>query len=219
MSPVITEVQLQKRGVVAVSIDGDDEPTLLPVDTVALHRLREGDHLPPDEWRAVSSEGRRLLAVRKALEILARAQKTEHELRTSLARTFEPDAVEGAVERMASLGYLNDEAWAKNYVASGRAAERGRALLRHELGKHGVPDPLVVTAIEEHDDRAAAIAAATKRMRSLRRLDEAKRSKRLYDFLRRRGFSSSIARDAMSEVLRNAEANDASDAEELDPLD
>lgn len=219
MSPVITEVQLQKRGVVAVSIDGDDAPTLLPVDTVALHRLREGDHLPPEEWRAVASEGRRLLAVRKALEILARAQKTEHELRTALTREFEPDAVEGAVERMASLGYLNDEAWAKNYVASGRAAERGRALLRHELGQHGVPDPLVVTTIEEHDDRAAAVAAASKRMRALRRLDEAKRSKRLYDFLRRRGFSSSVARDAMAEVLASAEASEGGESEDLDLLD
>ncbi|MEX2032412.1 MAG: regulatory protein RecX, partial [Dehalococcoidia bacterium] len=191
------------------------QPTLLPVDTVVLHHLREGNHLPPEEWRAVTAEGQQLLAVRKALEILARRQKTEHELRTALARSFDATAIEAAVERMRSLGYLNDEAWARNYVASGRAAERGRALLRHELGQHGVPDPLVVTAIEEHDDRAAALAAARKRMRSLRHLDESKRSKRLYDFLRRRGFSSSISRDAMTDVLAADETLDG--LEDADP--
>jgi len=205
MSPLITEVVIKKRGVVAVSLDGDDEPVILPVDTAALHRLREGTHLPPEQWREVATEGRRLLAIRKALEILARGQKTERELRNSLARSFEPEAIDAAVERMSGLGYLNDTAWAQSYVASTRAAARGRTLLRHELGLRGVADPIAVAAVEEHDDHAAAREAASKRMRSLRRVPEPKRSQRLFDFLRRRGFSSAIARDAMIEATRALE--------------
>lgn len=211
MSPLIVDVQVKKRGVVAVSLDGDDQPVLLPVDTVVLHHLKEGLHLPPGEWRDVTSEGQRLLAVRKALEILSRRQRTERELSTALARSFEPEVVAHAVERMRSLGYLNDESWAKSYVASPRAADRGRAMLKHELGLRGIADPVAVAAVATHDDAAAAAEAARKRARSLRRIDEPRRTRRLYDFLRRRGFADGIAREAASVALRDLDAGDGSE--------
>lgn len=204
MSPVIVEVQVKKNGVAAVAVDGDD-PIDLPLETVVLHHLREGVHLPPDRWAEVTSEGRRLIAVRKALELLSRKQRTERELRTALARSFLPDEVDHAVERMRGLGYLDDQAWAKNYVAGPRASGRGRALLKHELGQRGVPDRVAQSAVAEHDDRSAAREAAAKRARSLRSVEEPRRSRRLYDFLRRRGFSDSIAREAMAEALAASE--------------
>ncbi|MGE3960409.1 MAG: regulatory protein RecX [Dehalococcoidia bacterium] len=201
--PVIVEVQVKRNGVAAVSI-GSDDPVVLPLETVVLHHLREGVHLPTDQWSEVHSEGRRLLAVRKALELLSRKQRTEKELATGLARSFLPDEVEHAVERMRGLGYLDDGAWAKNYVSGPRATGRGRALLKHELGQRGVPDALAQDAIAEHDDRSAALEAASKRVRSLRSVEEPKRSRRLYDFLRRRGFSDTVARDAMKAALADA---------------
>ena len=210
MSPLIAEVQVKpKRGVAAVSIDGGDQPIELPLDTVVLHHLREGAHFPPEEWRALLSEGRRLLAVRKALAVLAQRHKTERELATTLARSFEPDEVEHAVARMRSLGSLDDEAWAKSYVASPRAADRGRRLLRHELGQRGVAEAVAASAVAQHDDVAAAREAARKRARSLRRVDEPARTRRLYDFLRRRGFSDGIAREAARQALAEAKADGA----------
>lgn len=215
MSPVIVEVQVQKNGVAAVSIDGED-PVVLPLETVVLHHLREGAHLPPDQWSEAQSQGRRLLAVRKALELLSRKHRTERELRTALARSFEPDEVEHASDRMRSLGYLDDRAWAKNYVSGPRSTGRGRALLKHELGQRGVPDEVAQTAIAEHDDRAAARAAAVKRARSLRNVEEPKRSRRLYDFLRRRGFADPVAREAMTAALSDSDSPGDSDVEDLD---
>lgn len=209
MSPVIIEVQVKKRGVAAVSIDGGDEPVVLPLDTVVLHHLREGNHLSPDEWRTATGEGRRLLAVRQALDLLARRHRTERELSSALARSFEPDAVTHAVKRMRTLGYLDDAAWARSYVASPRAADRGRAMLRHELGQRGIADPIVVEAVATHDDASAAGEAARKRARSLRRIDEPKRTRRLYDFLRRRGFADSVAREAAATALRDLDTGEA----------
>ena len=208
--PVIVEVQVKKNGVAAVSIDGDD-PVVLPLETVVLHHLREGVHFPPDQWSEVQSEGRKLLAIRKALELLSRKHRTERELGTALARSFLSDEVEHAVERMRSLGYLDDRAWAKNYVSGPRATGRGRALLKHELNQRGVADEFAQAAIAEHDDRAAALEAARKRARSLRSVEEPKRTRRLYDFLRRRGFSDSVAREAMQAALADVPEGDAED--------
>ncbi|MCK9485795.1 MAG: recombination regulator RecX [Dehalococcoidia bacterium] len=197
---------MKRRGVAAVSIDGGDEPVLLPLDTVILHHLREGNHLSPEEWRTATDEGRRLLAVRKALDLVARRHRTERELTRALARLFEADFVSHAVERMRTLGYLDDAVWAKTYVESPRAADRGRAMLKHELGQRGIADPIVVAAVASHDDAAAAVEAARKRARALRRVEEPKRSRRLYDFLRRRGFADGIARDATAGALRDLDA-------------
>lgn len=217
MSPVIVEVQVKKNGVAAVSIDSDD-PVLLPLETVILHHLREGNHLPPEDWSEAYSHGRRMLAVRKALDLLSRRHRTVRELGTALGKSFGLEEVEHAVERMRSLGYLDDGAWAANYVSGPRATGRGRRLLKHELGQHGVPDNLAQEAVAEHDDRAAAHEAALKRARSLRTTEEPKRSRRLYDFLLRRGFSSNVARDAMTAALAQLDESAASSADAPDEV-
>jgi regulatory protein len=213
VSPVIVEVQVKKNGVAAVSNDSDD-PVVLPLETVVLHHLREGVHLPREEWAEAFSHGRRLLAIRKALDLLSRRHRTVRELATALGRSFGPEEVEHAVERMRSLGYLDDGAWATNYVAGPRAVGRGRRLLKHELGQHGVPDNLAQVAVADHDDRGAAHEAAAKRARSLRSTEEPKRSRRLYDFLLRRGFSSNVARDAMTAALADLDAAEGRFAED-----
>lgn len=199
MSPLIADVQV-KKAIATVTIDGGDEPVALPVDTAFLHNLRAGAHVPAEEWTAIVAEGQRLLAVRRALEVLSHRQITERDLRTRLAKSFQPDAVDHAIGRVKTMGYLDDDAWARRYVDSPRAAARGSALLRQELGRH-VPDAAVAPAIAEHDDEAAARAAARKRAPSLRKVEEPARSRRLYDFLRRRGFADPVARRAMTEAL------------------
>jgi regulatory protein len=216
MSPVILSVEARPRGVAAVTLDGADEDgnattCLLPLESVVLHRLRSGTAIEDGEWRTLRAEGERTLATRRGLDLLARKQRTERELRQALARHFDERAVDGAIERLREIGYLDDAGWAKSYVASSRASDRGRALLRHELRHRGVEDRVAADALEAHDEHAAARTAAEKRVRSLRRLEPQQRRRRLYDFLRRRGFTDTIARRAMDEVLHDEAAVESSD--------
>ncbi len=214
MSPVILAVEAKPRGVATVTLAGADEEETcrLPIDTVVLHHLRAGAELEEGEWRAIRAVGQQMLATRHGLDLLSRRHRTEQELHRALTRRWDEDAARGAVDRLRELGYLDDATWAKNYVASGAAAVRGRTLLRHELRHRGIADPLVAEALEEHDDRAAARTAAMKRIRSLQRLEPEKRKRRLYDFLRRRGFNDAAARPAMEAALATIE-----DSEDADP--
>ena len=209
MSPVITDVQIKRNGVAAVTVtldSGEDgDPVVLPLETVVVHHLRSGNHLPPEDWTAACDEGRRLLAVRQALDLLSRRPRTQQELTKALAKSFTPDEAAHAVERMRELGYLDDEAWARNYVQGPRSSGRGRALLQRELNQRGIDRPIAAVVVEEHDERTAAADAARKRMRALRKVEEPKRSHRLYDFLRRRGFADGVAREAMSAALMESE--------------
>lgn len=222
--PLITDVQV-KRNVAIITLgppsvvegdDGNTEPSVrLPVDTVVLHHVRAGSTFDECAWEGIVTEGQRLLAVRHALSALSRRQYTERDLRDLLSRHFPADAVSDATERMRGLGYLDDAAWAQRYVASSRSAGRGRALLRQELRQH-VADENAATAIETHDDEAAALVAARRRAQALRDVDEPKRTRRLYDFLRRRGFSDATTRRAMSAVDAESRAEDGVEGDVFD---
>jgi len=210
MSRTVTAVEKQGNGVVAVTVssgDGDDaRPALLPIESVILNQVREGVEFPDPRWEEIRADGALLLATRRGLELLSRKPRTERDLRTALGEAFEPIDIDRALERLHELGYLDDRAWSDRYVAAPRAQARGRSLLRSELKARGVADNVVAEALEGRDELAAAIETAAKRVRSLRSIeDEERRKRRLYDFLRRRGFSDEVCRRAMDSVLAPSE--------------
>jgi regulatory protein len=212
MSRTVTAVEKQRNGVVAVTVisddeDGDDpQPALLPIEAVILNQIREGMELPDARWEEIRAGGALLLATRRGLELLSRKPRTERDLRAALSDAFQPADIDRALERLHELGYLDDRAWSDRYVAAPRAQARGRSLLRSELKARGVPDQVVADALEGRDELAAALETAAKRLRSLRSIeDEERRKRRLYDFLRRRGFSDDVCRRAMESVLAGVE--------------
>src|SRR5690606_26030989 len=138
--------------------------------------------------------------------ILSRGPRTEAELTRALFRDFEPDEVEHAVARLRELRYLDDAAWAERYAGSSRARERGRALLRAELRRRGVSAGAAEEALAGHDDFNAALQAGRRRMPGLARLAPEARRRRLYDFLRRRGFEDETARRVLDRLLDEVEA-------------
>ena len=129
--------------------------------------------------------------------------------------------VDDAVTRMTELGYLDDEAFARSWVASrDRARPRGTHALRRELQLKGVERSLVDGVLEERDetgDGAAAVPSAdeaaaerllAKKLPSLlREPDPRKRLQKAYGQLARSGF----APDVCSSVSRRVLASDASD--------
>ena len=205
---------------VSPAVDGYGEtsevaPTLILGDTAMLHRLTQGRTLTSAEWDAIREEGRTGLAVRHAMNLVARKPRSESEIRRTLlthAAAFEPSEVDAAMARLRDLGAVDDSRWAASYVAQPRANGRGARLLRRELGQRGVQDADATEALDGRDEGAAALAAALKRTRSLRGLDREAARRRLYDFLRRRGFDDSVARRAMETTLAELLAETTAEA-------
>ena len=154
--------------------------------------------------RTSAEERPRRSALGEAAALLARRARTESELRSALDARHEPLAVEAAVERLRSLGYLNDEALARHYVEGRRANGRGSMVLRRELAGRGVDAELAEAALDGRDEREAARAAARPRLRSLAGLDRERRYRRLAGFLARRGFASDVVASTLHELLDEA---------------
>jgi regulatory protein len=153
------------------------------------------------------------------------------EVRRKLARLgYQSELVDGAVARLAELGFLDDEAFARAWVESrDRAKPRGEHALRRELGLKGV-DKAIVDAVlgDRRDDAlvaAAALdaepvspddAAAERLLRRklgpiLRETDPRRRLQRAYALLARNGFGPDVCSAVSRRVLADVDA--AADAE------
>jgi SOS response regulatory protein OraA/RecX len=153
----------------------------------------------------VSLDEEARLALQRAVTLLSVRGLPTEELRRRLARRYTPEAVEAALAALVGSPFLDDRAWASAYVAGTRGRERSTALLRRELRAKGVGAIDAAAAVEEHDDTEAALAAARRRVRSLGDLDPAVRTRRLRDYLLRRGFASGAVRAAMEAVLTTSD--------------
>jgi len=153
-----------------------------------------------------SPEGARR-ALRRAVTLLSRRALTTSELRKRLAKDVAVEDIDRAIDTLRDSGYLNDAAVATSYVSNVRARERSTTLLRRELAQRGVDAETIDVSLEEHDDREAALTAAARRWRALRRLEPEVARRRLRDYLARRGF----ARAAIESALHAVTAADSAD--------
>jgi regulatory protein len=144
-----------------------------------------------------------------AVRALESRQLSVSELRLKLRRLgYMAELIDGAVTRLAELGYLDDDAFARSWVESrDRARPRGERALRSELGRKGV-DRAVVEAVLDgrrtrgtasdesgpSPDEVAAVRLIERHAAALARVSDPRaRRQRAYGLLARNGFDPDIA--------------------------
>ena len=151
-------------------------------------------------------------AFQAALKLIAHRDRTVHEMRTRLAQKgFVPGAVDGAVERLKRLAYLDDLAYAKRTIADVLATRpAGPRAITNRLRLKGVHPDVIREALAQvyPDERAEEMAyrAAAARLRRLRRDDPIARRRKLAGFLSRRGFDYDDVQKALRRALGELEA-------------
>jgi regulatory protein len=139
---------------------------------------------------------------------------------------YRTELVLGVVERLADLGYLDDEAFARAWVESrDRAKPRGEHALRRELGEKGVDRALVEGILGDRRDEARGAAAtgdgdpagpddaaAERLLRRrlpalLREADPRRRRQRAYALLARNGFGPDVCATVSRRLLVEAQAD------------
>ena len=145
----------------------------------------------------------------------ARPRSTAEVRRRLTTMGFRATLVDGAVTRLTELGYLDDEAFARSWVASrDRARPRGGHALRRELQLKGVDREIVDVVLDEREeegtgdsssaDEAGAERLLAKKLPSLlREPDPRRRLQKAYALLARNGFPpevcSAVSRRALAD--------------------
>jgi regulatory protein len=99
------------------------------------------------------------------------------------------------VNDLVARGYVDDAAFARQWVAARAARGYGAARLRMELRARGIAAPLISAALDGlggDDALARARETARRRLPALRRGRPDRVAPRLRDYLLRRGFSTGV---------------------------
>jgi len=122
------------------------------------------------------------------------------------SRDVAEDVIAAEVERLESVGLIDDEALAETLVRTQRERKGlGRQALIAELRRRHIDQEIIDAAIETDDggdaEQERANELAEKKARSLSSYDQETAKRRLTGFLMRKGYSSSVVRTATNAAL------------------
>jgi regulatory protein len=169
----------------------------------------------------VEAESNRAADARRAENVTMHALTRRGQSRAEVAdllrrREVAPDVAEAELDRLESVGLIDDRALALDLVDRLRTRKKlGPSALRNELmlrklDRGAIDEALAESGLADDDD--LLIELARDRARRLGGLDRSTAERRLVDFLARKGHTGSTARDA----ARRALDGDGSDGDELD---
>ncbi len=208
LTPRITALEHDPRrpGTVRLEIDGV-RFGVVPGELVSSAGLVVGRPIDETLQQRLSTAADIEAAYRTALRCLELRSYARSDLARRLARKGHPrQAVEAALEKVAALGLLNDEAYARSYVRTRAARGRGPLRLIRDLLAMGVHRSLIDQAIaaewpEGSDRTSMPQALATKRALQLGSLPRQTKRRRVLAYLARRGFSGREVTEMVEKVV------------------
>ncbi len=142
-----------------------------------------------------------------AMRILNHRFNSEGELRRKLEmKEFARDVIDTTIDRLRRERWLDDDRFAAAHVRTRVRKGIGLLRIKRELVAAGVEGDTITRALSEslpeHDERAAALVSARKRLAVLRRRDDdASIREKLVAYLFRQGYESSLAVDVVRELM------------------
>ncbi len=206
--PVVSRISEQRRRANRRNVYLDGKFAFgCNLNVVAKFRLREGLNLSAEQVAAIQQGEVRQECFDAAMKSLERRLHSRAELRRKLSRKEFGDAiVDGVLDDLARMGYVNDERFAKTKALSAaQHKQHGRRRAFVELRKAGVESNVAGRAVEDvydvTDSLAIARQLAQKQAPRLRKLDPLVARRRLVGMLQRRGFNYDEIRPVVDEVL------------------
>ena len=139
--------------------------------------------------------------------LLSKKSYTKKEIIDRLKRKlYEEDVIAAVVKEFEEEGWLNDRRYARAFAADSKTFNRaGKRLVRMKLMRKGVDSEIIESAVEKAyegvDEYEMALELASKRMRSLQRLEKPAAARRLQGYLARKGYNIDVIIKVVKKVL------------------
>ncbi len=199
MCPFIVRIENAGPDLRARRIFFDGDPDYRTTASTVAKRLSltEGMEIDRAELEAELSAEELPLAKERALKLLGYRERSAFEIHRKLRDSGFPEAVSSAVvQRFTEIELIDDERFASAWTRSRRAGGYGERRIARELAEKGIA-PDLIAAVLEADDGTNETDRAVFALRGKMPRDKAD-AQRLIKRLLGRGFSLSVARDAVS---------------------
>ncbi len=206
----ITKITVQKKRKDRYNIfldRGNGEEYAFSVDEGVLieWQLKKGMFLTQEQEEEIKASDFKKDALNKGLQYLAHGMKTEYQIKDYLfQKEFPEDAINDAVEKIRSFGYINDKEFADAFVRTKmNTSDKGPAIIKEELKNKGVQLSVADLALQQYsEDKQLAQAIRIIEKKGKRKKNESASllKKRLTEGLLRKGYSLSIIDTALKEA-------------------
>ncbi|WP_017935202.1 regulatory protein RecX [Nocardioides sp. Iso805N] len=176
-------------------------PTLLAAEPV--DEVTSGPEADPE------SVARKIL-----LDQLTGQARSRKELADKLAKKLVPEEIATRLlDRFEEVGLIDDAAFARLWIDS-RQAGKGlaRRALAQELRRKGIADEVAreaLDAVDPSDEEAAARVLVQRKLRTMSRLDDVTKTRRLLGMLARKGYPSGLAMTVIRSEVAGVPESDA----------
>jgi regulatory protein len=207
----ITKIERQKRRQNFYSLFLDGKYAFhLHKDVLSKLRWKIGQEVDQQEIKRVT----RLEQIKEArdyafLLLSYRARSCQEITERLLRKKYEREIIQEVVEELKRLHYLDDRAFAIEWVESRLREKRGKRLIRQELLKKGIEKEVIDDSIAESFEKIAtnedelAWQAIERRIPRYQKLEKLKAYRRIKDFLIRRGFSIETTENTLNKFFQN----------------
>jgi regulatory protein len=209
MAGKITALKYQKKNPdrVSVFIDGR---FAFGLPRIIAARLKQDQFLSDAEIRSLEAEGSVETAYDRTLNYLSYRPRSRAEVERYLQKRDLPAAqIEAVAARLERAGLLDDEAFAQYWIENReRHRPRGLRALRYELREKGISNATIERVIMSVDVPDSAYRSATSKARQLAHLDQQTFTKKIVEYLARRGFDYEVARETAARHWAELAADD-----------
>ena len=200
----VVSVLSQDKKKVKISLDNGESFFLYKGEAAKLS-LFENKILTEAEYQQIITDILGKRAIKRAMHLLERQQRTEKQLREKLQQNAYPlECIEQALNYVKSYGYVNDYQYAATYIRYHQEKESRQKLIQ-KLTTRGISKEIIEQALEEEfeaDERKQILEFLRKRKFDIEAADEATRRKTI-QFLMRKGFKFRDILSAMRLELEN----------------
>jgi len=204
----ITALVVQKRNKdrVNVYLDGKFGFSLTMLEAF---KLKKGQTISDQDLIRLKVQDEKEVAHERVLKFLSYRPRSVAEVRRKLSEKRISEAIiDEEIDRLMQAQLIDDRAFASYWLENrNQFGPRSTRALRFELRKKGVADADISSVLENFDEIEAAYEAAKRQLRRFTRLDARTFQKKIGDFLVRRGFSYSIAKDVIKRLWAEHDSN------------
>ncbi|MCL2140816.1 MAG: RecX family transcriptional regulator [Dehalococcoidia bacterium] len=189
---------------VKVYLDGKYAFSLDPI-VVLEAGLRLKSELSPEQQTRLKVRNTLQKAYHASEHFISYRPRSEYEVRQNLVRKgFDNEIVAQTIDRLRGNGLVDDVAFAR-YWTENRVAfsPRGRRLVQTELRQKGINVEVLEDATVELDDAESAFLAGTKKANLLRGHSYEEFSRKLGDYLQRRGYDYDVIRSSIKRLWQD----------------
>jgi len=209
MAGRITKLEFQKKNPDRASVFLDGRFSFgLPAIIAA--RLKQGQFLSDAEIQSLQAEDTIETTYSRALNYLSYRPRSRAEIDRYLQkRDLSESQIESVAERLERAGLLDDEAFARFWVENReRNQPKGLRALRYELRGKGISNETIERVLVSVDVPDSAYRSVARKAQQLAHLDQQAFTKKIIEYLARRGFDYEVARETAGRHWAELAADD-----------